>query len=92
MSSSDEELNKVRFFYELASKSGDYVQKAAERLGEKVRWFITSASTLVPIVIGLGYYILKETTDYWIFLLFLLSLTSLFSAIIIGIFLQRPAR
>jgi len=92
MGSSAEALEKARFFYEFALKSGEYVQKANERLGEKVRWFTTSASTLVPIVVGVGYYVLKQNTNHWIFLLFFLSLASLVSAIIVGMVIQRPTR
>jgi len=90
MNSIDENLEKAKFFCELALKSGEHIQKANEQLGEKVRWFITSASTLVPIVLGVGYYILQQTTNYWVFLLFFLSLISLGSAIIIGMIVQRP--
>jgi len=83
-------LEKAKFLYELALKSGEYVQKANERLIEKVRWFTTSASTLVPLVLGVGYYILRQTTNNSIFFLFFISLISLVSAIIIGMVIQRP--
>lgn len=90
MTSDNGDLEKAKFLYELALKSGEYVQKANERLIEKVRWFTTSASTLVPLVLGVGYYILRQTTNYSVFFLFFVSLISLVSAIIIGMVIQRP--
>lgn len=91
MSTIDENLEKAKFFFELALKSNEYVQQMNERLGEKVRWFTSSASTLVPIIVGVGYYVLKQTTCNWIIALFSLSLASLVSAIIIGMVIQRPS-
>jgi hypothetical protein len=90
VTSDNEDLEKAKFLYELALKSGEYVQKANERLNEKARWFTTSASTLVPLVLGVGYYILRQTTNSSIFFLFFVSLISLVSAIIIGMVIQRP--
>ena len=90
MDKEEEELQKAKFFFELALKSDEVLQKASERLNEKVKGFITISATLVPIVVGLGYYILKQTTTYWVFVPFLLSLGSFVLSIIIGIFIQRP--
>jgi len=53
------------------------------------------AATLIPIIIGVGYFILKQTTiSNLAFVLtstlFILSLASLVGAIGLGIYLQRP--
>jgi hypothetical protein len=90
MSSKDEDLEKAKFFYELALKSGEYIQRANERLTDKVRWFTASASTLIPLTLGVGYYILQQPANYWIFPVFSLSLVSLVSATILGMIVQRP--
>ena len=90
MDSDEEELKKARFFFELALKSDEVLQKANERLNEKVKGLITISATLIPIVVGLGYYILKQTTTYWVLISFLLSLASFVLSIIIEVFIQRP--
>ena len=90
MDEKEEELQKAKFFFELALKSDELVQKAGERLNEKIKGFMTLSATLVPFVVGLGYYILKQTATYWVLISFLLSLGSFVLSIIIGVFIQRP--
>jgi hypothetical protein len=90
MDSEEEELKKAQFFLELAMKSDEVLQKANERLSEKVKGFMTISATLIPIIVGLGYYILKQTATYWVFIPFLLSLASFILSIIIGVIIQRP--
>jgi cytochrome bd-type quinol oxidase subunit 1 len=91
MNQDEEKLQKAKFFFELALKSDDVIQKANERVNEKIRNFISLAATLVPIVLGVAYYILKQTTaNYLLLITFFLSLASFVSAIVIGVFLQRP--
>jgi hypothetical protein len=90
MNPEEEELKKAQFFFELVLKSDEVLQKANERLNEKVKGFMTISATLVPIVVGVGYYILKQTSMHWVFIPFLLSLASFVGSIIIGIVVQRP--
>jgi len=90
MNKEEEELQKAKFFFKLALKSDAVLQKANERLNEKIKGFIAISATLVPIVVGLGYYILTQKTANWVFIPFLLSLGSFVLSIIIGVFIQRP--
>lgn len=90
MSASKEELEKAKFFFELALESDQTIQKANERLTEKIRGVFTVASTLVPIVVGLGYFILKETKAYWLFLPIFTSLIMFLLAIGRGVLLHKP--
>lgn len=90
MSSDKEEVEKARFLFNLALESDKVVQQAYERLNEKIRAVFALASTLIPIIVGLGYFILKETEFHWIFVPILFSLISLLGAIVQGISLQRP--
>lgn len=90
MSSEKEEIDKARFLFELALKSDSIVQQAYERLNKKIRGVFALTSTLIPIIVGLGYFILKETEVHWIFLTILLSLVFLLLAIVQGISLQKP--
>jgi hypothetical protein len=71
-------------------KSDSVVQQAYTRLSEKIRGFLVVTSTLIPIIVGLGYYILKETKAHWMYIPILFSLFFLFLAIAQGISLQRP--
>jgi hypothetical protein len=90
MDSDEEKLKKAQFFFELALKSDEVLQKANERLNEKIKGFMTISATLIPIVVGLGYYILKQTTTSWVLVAFLLSLASFVLSIAIGVFIQKP--
>lgn len=86
-----EELEKANFFFELALKSDQIIQQANERLTEKIRSSFALASTLIPIVVGLGYFIIKETEAYWIFWFIFFSLIAFIYAIARGIFLHMPS-
>lgn len=85
---SEEEQAKI--FLELALKTDQAIQEANKRLAEKIKGVFAIASTLIPIVIGLGYFIIKETRVYWILWSIFLSLVMFLLAIILGIWLQRP--
>ena len=86
----EEKLEKARFFFELALESDEVLQRANERLTEKIRSVFAVTSTLIPIVIGLGYFILKETRAYWIFVPIFATLVMFLSAIVVGILLHKP--
>lgn len=90
MTKSKEELDKAKFFFDLALESDQIIQQANERLTEKIRSFFAVASTLIPIVIGLGYFILKETDFHWIFVPIFLSLIMFLLAIARGTLLHKP--
>jgi hypothetical protein len=87
------DTEKAHFLYEAAVKADEAIQKANERVTDKVKGFMSIAAALIPIIIGVGYFILKQTPASWVpilFALFLLSLGSLSAAIGFGIYLQRP--
>jgi hypothetical protein len=88
--SEEDEIEKARFLFEAALKSDEAIQKANERVNDKIKGFMSIAATLIPIIVGLGYFILKETTAYWVFIFFFLTLVCLIAAIGLGIHLQRP--
>ena len=90
MNASQDKLEKAKIFLELALKTDQTIQQANKRLTEKVRNIFAVASTLIPIVVGLGYFILKETRAYWILLPIFLSLVMFLLAITLGIWVQRP--
>ena len=87
---SKEELEKAKFFFQLALESEQVIQQAYERLNTKIRHFFAVTSTLIPIVTGLGYFIVRETKVYLVFIPILLSLVFLLGAIGRGILLQKP--
>lgn len=87
----NEELEKAKFFFDLTLKSEQVIQQANERLTEKIRSSFALASTLIPIVVGLGYFILKETDTFWIFWFIFPSLIAYIYAIARGIFLHMPS-
>jgi len=88
--SSKEEVEKAKFFFDLALESDKVIQQANKRLSEKISSFLALGSTLVPIVAALGYFILKETTYYYIFIPIFVSLIFFLLAIARGIVLQKP--
>ena len=90
MSDDTEKLEKAKIFLELALKSELTIQEANKRLTEKIKGIFAIASTLIPIVIGLGYFIIKETRVYWVLWSIFLSLVMFLLAIVLGIWLQRP--
>jgi hypothetical protein len=71
----------------------EHCQDSLKRTIRKIRVFISIAATLVPIILGISYAILKQTTSYLVFLfsLFfsLLSTCCLIAVIIVGIWVQR---
>jgi len=90
MNASKEKLEKAKIFLELALNTDQIIQQANKRLAEKVRSIFAVTSTLVPIVVGLGYFIIKETKAYWVLLPIFLSLVMFLLAITIGIWVQKP--
>jgi len=90
VNTSQDKLEKAKIFLELALKTDQTIQQANKRLTEKVRNIFAVASTLIPIVVGLGYFILKETRAFWLLLPIFISLVMFLLAITLGIWVQRP--
>ena len=68
-SPSEDEIEKARFFFEVALKSDEAIQKANERITDKIKSFMSITATLIPIIIGIGYFILNQITSYLSFLI-----------------------
>jgi len=91
--SQQEAIEKARFLFDVAVKSDEMIQKANERINDKIKGFISIAATLVPIIVGIGYFVLKQESGHWtsvLFVFFFLSLGTLIAAIGVGIYIQRP--
>ena len=59
-------------------------------MSQKIKGIFATASTLIPIVAGLGYFILKEEYTTEILQLIISSLTCFFIAVAIGFWLHGP--
>jgi hypothetical protein len=78
-------------YLELAQNGDQSVQKAYERVNDKIKTTFTLTSALITAIATLGYFIAKETKFYWILFPVFLSLLTFVSAIAIGIWLFKPA-
>lgn len=87
MSSAQDKMEKAKIYLDLAYKTDTDIQQANQRLNEKIKNMLTLASALIPTVAGLGYFIAKETSSYWILFLIFLSTSAFVSAIALGIML-----
>lgn len=85
-----EELEKAKIFLKLAIGQGLIIQQAIQRLNGKIKGILAITSTLIPIVVGLGYFIIKETKIYWMLIPISLSLGIFLWAVGKGIVLQMP--
>jgi cytochrome b561 len=85
--SSDEDLKKAEFFYELVTKAEETSTKANERNTTKVQIMLSVLSTVIPISTGIGYYILSNTFSIPFFLLFVFSLIFFIIATCRGVYL-----
>lgn len=85
--SSDEDLKKAEFFYELVRKAEETSTKANERNITKVQIMLSVLSTVIPISTGIGYYILSNTFSIPFFLLFVFSLIFFIIATCRGVYL-----
>jgi len=91
--SQQEKIEKARFLFDVAVKSDETIQKANERINDKIKGFMSIAATLVPIIVGVGYFILKQESGIWasiLFIFFFFSLGTLIAAIGVGMHVQRP--
>jgi len=85
-----EKLKKARLYLELSVDSAEAIRHANESLSRKIDRIFATASALVPIVAGLGYFILKGGYSNGVFVLMMLSFVFLFIAIGVGLFLHGP--
>jgi len=87
---SDEEVEKARLYLQLSIDSSKTIHDAYERLCQKIRGIFATACTLIPIVAGLGYFILREGYATETLQLIIFSLVAFFIAVAIGFWLHGP--
>jgi len=87
---SDEELKKAQFFFDFVVKADRITEQSNERVLKKIHGVLTLASTLIPIVFGLGYFVLTQTKEWKIFSPIFASLVIFLLAIARGILLLKP--
>ena len=87
---SDEELKKAQFFFDFVAKTDHITEQSNERVLKKTHGVLTLASALVPIVFGLGYFVLSQTKQQVAVVPIFLSLILFLLAIARGIFLLKP--
>lgn len=87
---SDEELKKAQFFFDFVAKADNVTEQSNERLLKKIHGVLTLASTLVPVVVGLGYFVLSQTKQQATVIPIFLSLILFLLAITRGIILLKP--
>lgn len=87
---SDEELKKAQFFFDFVAKADHITEQSNERVLKKIHGVLTLASTLVPVVFGLGYFVLSQTKQQATVIPIFLSLILFLVAIARGIFLLKP--
>jgi hypothetical protein len=83
---------RAKTYLQAAIETYKVVQESNKRFVEKTKNAIWTASTLVPIVIGLGYFIIRETKPGWILYPIAFSSAILILAILLGVAIQFPTR
>ena len=89
---SDEEIKKAQFFFDFVKETDRITEQSNERVLRKIHGVLTLASTLVPVVFGLGYFVLSQTKQQVTVIPIFLSLILFLVAIARGIFLLNPKR
>ncbi len=87
---SNEELQKAQFFFDFVAKADHITEQANERVLKKIHGVLTLASTLVPVVFGLGYFVLSQTKQQLTVIPIFLSLILFTLSIARGISLLKP--
>jgi hypothetical protein len=87
---SDEELKKAQFFFDLVVKSDHIAEQSNEHVLKKIYGVLTLASGLIPLVFGLGYFVLTQTKEQVIFFPIFVSLVIFLLAMARGILLLKP--
>lgn len=96
MSVNSEDLEKAKFFHELASRSLVQVSESNRRIDEKIHNTLSLTATLTPVLLGLFYYLFtaipsRQLPLFWLILLSVAAGVVLFSASAIqGFLAYRP--
>ncbi len=84
-----EEAEKSKAFLELTIESNKRIEEAYDQVNKKIGTIFSSAATLVAIVAGLGYFVLKEGYTLGTLIFVTASLTCLFLALAVGFSLHE---
>ena len=85
MLSSDEELEKAKFYNASVLRLEEATTKAYEHIITKIQIMLGIVTAIIPISAGVGYYILSNTFSLPFFLLFVGSLISFIFATVRGV-------
>ena len=85
MLSSDEELEKAKFYNASVLRLEEATTKAYEHMLTKIQIMLGIVSAIIPITAGVGYYILSNTFSLFFFFLFVSSLSSFILATVRGV-------
>jgi len=88
--SSQEELEKAKFFYDSVVKLDEISTRAYERNKTKIDIMLGVLSAVIPISTGVGYYILSNIFSFPFFFLFVSCLFSFVLALARGVYLLEP--
>lgn len=64
MSEENEELTKAQFFYNYVEKISSILADAQDRLYTKVKDIITIIMALIPVLFGLGYFLMENNLQH----------------------------
>ncbi len=70
----NDEIKKARFYYETVVKADESSTKSYERVNSKISLFLGVLSTVIPILTGLGYFVISNTIVVPFFIFFVISL------------------
>jgi hypothetical protein len=84
-----EEAEKSKAFLDLAIEGNKRIEEAYDQVNKKIGTVFNAAATLVAVVAGLGYFVLKEGYTIGTMIFVTASLICLFLALAVGFFLQE---
>ena len=89
-----EEIVRTRedFFYKLSSLQFNFLHELYRNLDNKINEMIKTVLTILPIVVGVGYFLLEKSFSYYSFAFFILTILSFTSAAIIGVVGHIPQK
>ena len=87
---SEDEIRKAQFFFDFVAKADYVTEQSNEHVLKKINGVLTLASTLVPVVVGLGYFVLSQTKQLVTVIPIFISLILFLLAIARGIILLKP--
>lgn len=88
--SSQDELEKAKFFYDAVAKLEGISTKAYQRNKEKIHIILGVLSTVIPISTGVGYYILSNIFSLPFFIFLVCCLGFFVGALARGVHLLEP--